>query len=52
MRVETDKNENQMPTKKKSIGRIDGMAALIMAIGRSMDDETAGLDGFLARPVV
>jgi len=52
MRVQTDKNENAMPTKKVSIGRIDGMSALIMSIGRSMDDETAGLDGFLARPVV
>lgn len=52
MRVQTDKNENQMPTKKISIGRIDGMSATIMAIGRSMDDETAGLDGFLSRPVV
>jgi phage terminase large subunit-like protein len=52
LRVQTDKNDNQMPTKKVSIGRIDGISALIMAIGRSMADETAGLDGFLSRPVM
>jgi phage terminase large subunit-like protein len=32
--VQTDKNLNQMPHKARSIGRIDGMCALIMAIGR------------------
>lgn len=52
MRVQTDKNENQMPTKKVSIGRIDGATALIMALGRSMADDTAGLEGFLARPIL
>jgi len=52
MRVQTDKNENLMPTKKVSVGRIDGMSALIMSIGRSMQDDMAGLEGFLARPVV
>jgi phage terminase large subunit-like protein len=52
LRVQTDKNDNQMPTKKISIGRIDGISALIMAIGRSMADEQAGLDGFLSRPVM
>jgi phage terminase large subunit-like protein len=53
MHVETDKNQNQMPTKKKSTGRIDGMAALIMAIGCWMlDDETAGWEGFLGRPIL
>jgi phage terminase large subunit-like protein len=51
MRVMRDKNENEMPTKKHSIGRIDGMSALIMAIGRSMLDapsvyEDRGLDTF------
>jgi phage terminase large subunit-like protein len=51
MRVQTDKNENQMPTKRVSIGRIDGATALIMAIGRSMADDESGLAGFLARPV-
>ena len=49
MKVRTDHNENRMPSKKHSIGRIDGMAALIMAIGRSMlDDIGAGLEGFLS----
>lgn len=52
LRVKTDVNENYMPTKKLSVGRIDGAMALIMAIGRSMDDETAGLDDFLSSPVV
>jgi phage terminase large subunit-like protein len=51
MRVQMDKNENQMPTKKLSIGRIDGATALIMAIGRSMADDQAGLEGFLSRPI-
>ena len=47
--VQTDKNENRMPKKDASTGRIDGMCALIMAIGRSLhDDLGAGLDGFLA----
>ena len=34
--VQRDKNENLMPTKRLSRGRIDGVTALIMAIGRSM----------------
>jgi phage terminase large subunit-like protein len=34
MKVQTDKNFNQMPIKSKSLGRIDGMTALVMAIGR------------------
>ena len=37
--VQTDKNENRMPTKKHSRGRIDGMTALIMAIGRSLGED-------------
>jgi phage terminase large subunit-like protein len=48
----TDRNENRMPSKKHSVGRIDGMTALIMAIGRSMaEDPNAGLDGFLSDPI-
>jgi phage terminase large subunit-like protein len=31
-----DKNQNYMPSKQHSTGRIDGMTATIMAIGRSM----------------
>lgn len=34
LKVQTDKNLNEMPHKQHSIGRIDGMCALIMAIGR------------------
>ena len=52
MHVQVDKNENKMPTKKHSTGRIDGMSALIMAIGRSMEeDDAAGWEGFLGRPI-
>lgn len=39
LKVVTDRNENRAPTKKHSIGRIDGMTALIMAIGRSLLDD-------------
>jgi phage terminase large subunit-like protein len=52
LRVRTDINENYMPSKKLSTGRIDGATGLIMAIGRSMDDDMAGLEGFLNRPVL
>lgn len=38
--VETDSSENVRPTKKKSGDRIDGIVALIMAIGRGMVAET------------
>lgn len=34
LKVQRDKNLNEMPHKAHSIGRIDGMTALIMAIGR------------------
>jgi phage terminase large subunit-like protein len=36
-----DGNENMRPSKKSSRARIDGIVALIMAIGRSMSDERA-----------
>jgi len=45
-------NENYMPTKKLSTGRIDGVMSLIMSIGESMKDDNAGLEGFLTRPVM
>lgn len=31
--VQTDKNENEMPAKKQSRGRIDGMVCIIMGVG-------------------
>lgn len=34
--IRTDENENIRPSKKHSTGRIDGMVALIMALGRAM----------------
>lgn len=50
--TQPDRNNNVMPSKKHSTGRIDGMAALIMAIGRSMlDDDQGGLNRFLDRPI-
>ena len=39
LKVQRDKNLNEMPHKSASIGRIDGMCALIMAIGRMMATE-------------
>jgi len=37
--VEKDKNENMMPTKKKSTGRIDGITAAIMAYGAALNKQ-------------
>ena len=46
LRVQEDKNTNRMPNKRLSRGRIDGLSALIMAIGRSMlEDESPYADG-------
>jgi phage terminase large subunit-like protein len=42
LKVETDKNQNKMPHKKKSTGRIDGMTALIMALGAEMKARGTG----------
>jgi phage terminase large subunit-like protein len=52
MMAVTDRNENRMPSKKHSVARIDGITSLIMAIGRSMDeDPSAGMEGFMSDPV-
>jgi len=42
LKVQRDKNFNEMPHKQHSIGRIDGMCALIMAIGRYTASMTGG----------
>jgi phage terminase large subunit-like protein len=42
LKVQRDKNLNEMPHKANSIGRIDGMTALIMAIGRWQAVTTRG----------
>ncbi len=42
LKVQRDKNFNEMPHKQHSIGRIDGMCALIMAIGRYTASTTGG----------
>ena len=36
LKTHRDKNENLMPHKLHSTGRIDGITALIMAIGRKI----------------
>lgn len=41
LKLQSDKNENLMPTKKHSVGRIDGMTALIMSIGLTITAEDA-----------
>lgn len=40
LHIQVDKNDNQMPTKKHSRGRIDGMTATIMAVGRALNTES------------
>lgn len=45
LKVQTDKNLNCMPHKAHSTGRIDGMTALIMAIGRRISSEAEGTPG-------
>lgn len=53
LQIQFDKNENRMPSKKHSISRIDGMAALIMCLGRwLLDDQGASLDQFLDNPIL
>jgi phage terminase large subunit-like protein len=42
LKIQTDKNFNVMPHKQHSVGRIDGMCALIMALGRYMGDAAQG----------
>ena len=42
LKIQTDKNENQMPAKKASGKRIDGMSALIMAVGRAIAAPSGG----------
>lgn len=37
LKVQRDKNENMMPHKSHSTGRVDGITALIMAIGRMLN---------------
>jgi phage terminase large subunit-like protein len=50
--VQRDKNENMMPTKQHSRGRIDGMSALIMTVGRALlADQLGDPTGFLRNPV-
>ena len=48
MKVQRDKNLNEMPHKMHSTGRIDGMTALIMAIGRWMGTDGDDLGKLIA----
>lgn len=48
----TDPAGNEKPDKLRSTERIDPIVALIMAVGRSMADDTSGdMDAFLRRPL-
>jgi phage terminase large subunit-like protein len=49
-----DRRGNLYPTKQRSDQKIDAAVALMMAIGRAMSEEDpiAGLDGFLANPLM
>ena len=47
LKTSQDKNLNVMPNKLHSTGRIDGMTALIMAIGRRMQPDEAIESGFV-----
>ncbi len=52
--LEIDAAENRKFTKKKSIGRIDAMVALAMAVGTSVTaekDDSAAFADFLANPI-
>ncbi|HKV17366.1 MAG TPA: terminase TerL endonuclease subunit [Reyranella sp.] len=40
LKVQRDKNLNEMPHKAQSTGRIDGMCALIMALGRYIESQS------------
>lgn len=52
LKVQGDKNENLMPHKQKSTGRIDGLTALIMAIGRALSEETSGPSVYETRGIL
>lgn len=49
--VETDAAENLKPSKKKSTQRIDGIVALIMAIGRAISPDESGTSVYEKRGV-
>ncbi len=46
-----DAKDNIFPRKQRPENKIDGMVALIMAVGRLMHSDTNGLGDFLADPV-
>lgn len=51
--IESDAKSNRIFTKRKSTGRIDGMVALVMAIGLAFNEtETENLDDFFNAPVM
>jgi phage terminase large subunit-like protein len=52
MVVDEDPAGNRKPAKDKATGRIDGMVAAIMAIGRSMSDKKEeNIDDFIYNPI-
>lgn len=49
--AKVDAKDNIYPRKQRPENKIDGMVALIMAVGRLMHGESSGLDDFLNNPV-
>ena len=49
--IQVDKNENVMPTKAKSTGRIDGIVATIMALGLANAPATPDIGRMLNREI-
>jgi phage terminase large subunit-like protein len=50
--IEADAKNNRIFTKRKSTGRIDGLVALVMAIGYAFNEATEeNLDDFLNHPL-
>ena len=48
-----DRRGNRYPTKQRPDQKIDAAVALMVAIGRAMaEDDNAGIDAFLANPLV
>jgi phage terminase large subunit-like protein len=48
-----DRRGNLYPTKQRVDQKIDAAVALMMAVGRAMtEDKDAGIDGFLANPLM
>jgi phage terminase large subunit-like protein len=47
-----DAKDNIYPRKEKPENKIDGVVALIMAIGRAMSNDDASIDDFINNPIM